>query len=135
MRGGGKGAGRAEDAIVLSVVERQLLHVIERETADVYLSRLLIGEGDAVVAHSRMMCPQAAHRDRFQSPDAAIITDGDTRQMLHRIGELQCIQLPDLISCENVTGCRGPHLTVAQLLGDHHFGQSDGVGYRLGGSL
>ena len=89
-----QGAGRGiharglEDIVRLSDGERNLLHVVEREAADVDLPALRVGDGHAIVTHRRMLCAQAPHRHRFESADAPIILHRDAGELLYCLREV-----------------------------------------------
>jgi hypothetical protein len=84
-RGSGKKSRRLKNLIALCLIQRDRVYVVRRETADIDLPCLHVGKQDAVVTHGRMACAQPPHRNRFQSPDAAVIFHGYAREVLHHV--------------------------------------------------
>ena len=84
-RGSGKKSRRLKNLIALCLIQRDRVHIVRRETADIDLPCLHVGKQDAVVTHGRMACAQSPHRNRFQSPDAAVIFHGYAREVLHHV--------------------------------------------------
>src|SRR5690554_5858663 len=77
------------------------------------------------------MRPQTTYRDGFQSTYTAVIAYIDTRQVLHRIGELQRVELTYLFTCKDIKGYRGGYLPVGRSHRYNHLRQIEAVGYCL----
>ena len=48
-------AGRLEDGTFLAIIKRNLLHIVQRELAQVYLPVLRIAQRNTVIADAQMM--------------------------------------------------------------------------------
>ena len=70
-----QGTGRDKDVGIVAHHERQTVHLLQRETAQVYLPALAVGHGQSVVDHPRMGGTHGAHRQRLHATHATIIAD------------------------------------------------------------
>ena len=110
-RGGdGEDTGRgklpcgAEDVVILPVRQGDGGHTVEREAAEVYLSRLCVGDRHSVISDPGVRCPEAAHRDGLETADAAIVLDSHAIHHLDRIRQLQSPQTPQACPVEHLHG-------------------------------
>ena len=102
QRSRGKHARRLKNIVALSVVERKHIHIVERKTPHINLSRLAIGERNAIVTYSRVSSAQTAYRNGFQSANATVILYSYTRKILHGIRNLKRIQFLNLFRRKNL---------------------------------
>ena len=74
---------RLENIICLSDRQRHPLHIIQRETAYIYLPALGIGDRYAIIADSRMLCSEATYGNCFQPSYSTVILNGSTGEMCY----------------------------------------------------
>ena len=68
-------AGRLEDGTLLTIVEGDFLHIIERELPQVYLPILRIAQLYAIIEDTQMVGAHAADIDRLDATHASIVLE------------------------------------------------------------
>ena len=114
-RGRSEVAGGLEDSTFLSVVERHLLDVVERELPQVDLSVLRIAQHDAVVADGQVVGAHGAHVDRLDAAHAAVVLQLDAREIAQGVGYGLRRQPFELLAVQLL---RGDDLAERELRGD-----------------
>lgn len=82
-----------EDGTTLTVVERNFLHIVERELPQVYLPVLCIAQFDAVIEDTQVIGTHTANVDSLDATHASIILELQAREITQGIGHRQGIQL------------------------------------------
>ena len=101
-------AGRLEDRTLLPVVERHLLHIVERELPEVYLSVLRIPQCHPVVGDTQVMGTHRTDVHRLDAAHTPIVLQLDAREIAQRVGHGMGVQLLQLLPFQLLTG---HHLT------------------------
>ena len=90
--GGSEILGRLENIALLTVVERDLLHVVQREAPQIDLSVLGVAQLDAVVEHGHVVSAHRADVDGLQAAHAAIVLELHAREIADGIGHREAVQ-------------------------------------------
>ena len=100
----GEVLGRLEDIAFLTVIDRDGLHIVHRETPEIDLPVLRIAQLHTVVEDAHVLRTHTADIDRFQSAHAAVVLDLNTRKIANRIGYRNHIQAFKLLPCKYLRG-------------------------------
>ena len=95
---------RLEDGAFLPVVQRNGLHIVQREAPQVDLPVLGIAQLDAVVEHPDVLGSHAPDIDRLQSPDSAVVLDLDAGKITNGIGHRNHTQAPEFFARQLLCG-------------------------------
>ena len=95
-----KVGGRLEDGTLLAVVERDLLHVVERELPQVYLSVLRVAQLHAVVRDAQVVGAHRTDVHRLDTTHAAVVLQLDAREVAQGIGHRERVQPFQLLTVE-----------------------------------
>ena len=110
-------AGCLEDSALLTVVERHLVDVVERELPQVYLSVLGIAQFHAVVVDAEVVGAHAADVDGLDAAHAAVVFQlkaGEIAQgICHGVG----VEFLELLTAHFL---RGDDLAEGEFRGHHH---------------
>ena len=118
----GKLAGRLEDGTLLTVVEQQLLDVVQRELSQIHLSVLGIAQLYAVVEDAQVAGAHAAHIDGLDASHASVVLQLHACKVAQRVGygvgaePFQLFPLHDVAGNDLAVGRLGPHDDLAHLL-------------------
>ena len=96
--------GRLENGALLSVVERDGLHVVEREAPQVDRAVLGVAQLDAVVEDPHVVGAHRADVDRLQTAHAAVVLDLHPRKVTQRVGHVVCPQPVERLARELLYG-------------------------------
>ena len=91
-----------ENLTLLTIVERNLLNVVERETAQVYLSVLGVTQLDAVVEHSQVVGAHRADVDGLDAAHSAIVLHLDSREIAYGVGNGVAVQAFKFLAAEGL---------------------------------
>lgn len=95
---------RLEDGAFLPVVQRNGLHIVQREAPQVDLPVLGVAQLDAVVEHPDVLGSHAPDIDRLQSPDSAVVLDLDAGKITNGIGHGNHVQALEFCSRQFLCG-------------------------------
>ena len=106
VEGAGRGEilGRLEYRTLLSVIDGDGFHVVEREPAEVHRAVLGIAYLYAVEEHPYVLASHAAYIDRLESPDASVILYLYAGEVAERIGHAVAVQLFERLAFEFLGG-------------------------------
>ena len=97
-------SGRLKHILILPYTQRQRLHIVQRETTDIYLAGLAIAYRHSIVADCRMGSSHITDRNRFQPSRTSIVTHIRARETSHRIGHILNAQIVHHISSQTLHG-------------------------------
>ncbi|MPN23678.1 hypothetical protein SDC9_171071 [bioreactor metagenome] len=87
-----------KDVIALSRVQGDHIDVVQGKPADIYLSRLYVVYGKAVVVHRRVAGTEAAYRYGLEPADTPEVLHGNAGKVFNHVGQLQRIEVPNRFS-------------------------------------
>ena len=111
---------RDEDVFVVANGELHCPHIVERIARHVYLAALTLAEEDAVVAHTRMLCTEASHRDGLHASRPTIVTQCDARQSVQGVRHIHDAKVLHLPLVDGLQGRRTHQLAVTVVTHHHH---------------
>ena len=104
-----KVGGWLEDGTLLSVIERDFLHVVERELPEVYLSVLCITQCYSVVTDAKVMSTHRTDVDGLDTPYATIVLQLDAREVAQGIGHRVRVEFLQHLTVQFLTRHHLPH--------------------------
>ena len=91
-----------EDSTALTIIERDFLHVVERELSEVDLPILRITEFDAVIENTEMVGSHTADINGLDTSHSAIVFQLQAREIAQGICYRQGIQLLEFLACQRL---------------------------------
>ena len=119
-------ACRLENLAFLTVVERNRLHIVERELAEVNLSVLSVAEGHSVVDHSGMICAHRSDVDRLDAAYATVVFYLHSGEISQRVGHAVAVEAFEFAAGEALGG---DDFLLGAPGRNHHFRKGDAVGH------
>ena len=89
---------RLENGTLLSVVQRDRLHVVERESSQIDRTVLCVSQLDAVVEHTYMVGSHTPDIHRFQSPYSSVVLDLYAGKIAQGISHVVRAELMELLA-------------------------------------
>lgn len=102
--GGSEILRRLEDVAFLTVVERDLLHVVQREAAQVDLAVLGVAQLDAVVEYGHVVGAHRTDVDGLQTAHAAVILELHACEVADGVGHREAVQALQVDLLEHLRG-------------------------------
>ena len=109
-----------EDVTLLTIVERNLVDVVEREFAQIYLAILRVAQLDAIVEHAHVVAAHRADVHRLQTAHAAIVLELHTAEVAYGVGHAVTVETLEHLAAEHL--CRDD-LAIRFHSIDHHLTQ------------